>query len=229
MRRLRVAAVVAGGVLAALAFGPLQNAGADVNRYVVQPNSPKPEVCNNHGTVPPGTWLQNKPCGYWIGTAVAGSSFDVHQTNPSGYHYGRSHGNNNICAWIPPGALSSEPTGTAPASCGEATKDRIVHRMAIGRDFNAPPHQATDGSPITVDPNCGGGAYANYYTSSDYDTGALRDPVGVPSAEVRYRFTTYGENPAIVIRDPNPAIGWAFMDRDCVTDWRDVVFDNADD
>lgn len=173
MRRLRVAAVVTTGVCAVLAFGPLPNAGADVNRYVVQANSPKPEVCENFGTVPHGTWMQNKPCGYWVGTAIAGSSFDVHSTTESDYHYGRSH-DNNICGWIPPGASSSEATGTAPESCGEDIANRIVHRMSIGHDVNAPPHEATDGTTIGVNPSCT--AYANYFTSSDYDTGVLRDP-----------------------------------------------------
>ncbi|MGV9351818.1 hypothetical protein ACWDSD_45515, partial [Streptomyces spiralis] len=97
---------------------------ANVNRYTVQANSPKPAVCNNSGTIPPGTWLQNKPCGYWVGTAMAGSSFDVHQTNPSNYHYGRSLGNNNICAWIPPGALGSSPTASV-----------ALGAMAVGPEF----------------------------------------------------------------------------------------------
>ncbi|GAB3407678.1 hypothetical protein [Flindersiella endophytica] len=129
-----------------------------------------------------------------------------------------------MCAWIPPGALSA---GTAPESCSDATSNRIAHRRSLGYDFNAPPHVATDGSPSTENPACG--AFANYYTSSDYDTGALRDPVGTPSAEVRYRFTANGPDPAVVVRDPNAAIGWTFIDRDCVTDWRGIAFDNDDD
>ena len=182
-------------------------------------------MCNNNGTIPAGTWLQNKPCGYYIGMALAGTSFDVHQTSDSNYHYGRSHGNNNLCAWIPPGALSGSPTGTAPASCSEDVKARIVHRRSFGRDFNAPAHQATDGSAISVNPACG--AYYNYYTSSDYSGGALRDPAGTPQAQVYYRFTTNGADPAMVVRDAN--LGWVFMDRDCVTDWRGLTFHNDDD
>jgi hypothetical protein len=199
-------------------------AGA-VNRYTVQANSPKPEACDNHGTIPAGTWLQNKPCGYFVGTAMAGSSFDVHQTTANGYHYGRDHGGNDICAWIPTGALSDSPTGTAAASCSDTTEERISHRRSFGRDFNAVAHTATDGSPISVNPACG--AFYNYYTSSAYDTGVLRDAAGTPAVEVRYRFTTNGANPAVVVRDAG--LGWVFMDRDCVTDWRSVAFQNDND
>jgi hypothetical protein len=213
--------------LVAMAAVPvfLPSTAEAVNRYTIQPNSPKPEVCDNHGTIPAGTWLQNKPCGYFVGTAMAGSSFDVHQTTANGYHYGRSHGDNGICAWIPPGALSDSPSATAPASCSAATEERIGHRRTFGRDFNAEAHNATDGSPISVDPGCG--AFHNYYTSSAYDTGTLHDPAGTPVPEVRYRFTTNGTNPAIVVRDAD--LGWVFMDRDCVTDWRSITFQNDND
>ncbi len=216
-------------VLAAAAL--LLGAGASaaqaqtVNRYTIQPNSPKPAVCNNSGTIAPGTWIQNKVCGYFVGTAMAGSSFDVQETASSNYHFGRDHGNNNICGWIPPGALSSSRTGTATASCSDATRSAMAHRRTFGYDFNAIAHKATDGSPITVDPGCG--AYYNYYTASSYDSGSLRDPAGTPSSTVRYRFTTNTSSPAMVVRDS--ALGWVFMSRSCVTDWRDVTFHNDND
>ncbi|MGH8793176.1 MAG: hypothetical protein ACRDXX_11080 [Stackebrandtia sp.] len=213
------AAAVAIGVFAAAG-----NAAADVNRYAIAANSPKPEVCNNHGTIAAGTWLQNKPCGYYVGMAMAGSSFDVQETTGSDYHYGRSHGGNNLCAWIPPGALSSEPTGTAPASCGADVRDSLLHRRAFGYDFNAPAHDATDGSAITVNTGCQ--AHYNYYDSSSFDSGSLRDAAGSPQAEVAYRFTANGGN-AIVVRDS--ALGWVFLERSCVTDWRGITFHNDDD
>ncbi|MFL6118561.1 hypothetical protein [Actinophytocola sp.] len=224
MRRTKIATVfITMAVVPVFLSG---TAGAQVvNRYTIQPDSPKPEACDNHGTIPAGTWLQNKPCGYFVGTAMAGSSFDVHRTTANGYHYGRDHGDNDICAWIPPRALSGAPTGSVAASCSAATEERISHRRSFGRDFNAEAHTATDGSPLSVDPGCG--AFYNYYASSAYDTGTLRDPAGTPSAEVRYRFTANGANPAIVVRDAG--LGWVFMDRDCVTDWRSVTFHNDDD
>lgn len=210
----------------ALTFLP-GDAQAAVNQYKINANSPKPAACQNHGTIAPGTWLQNKVCGYYVGTAMAGSTFDVHDSAQSDYHYGRSNGNNNLCAWIPPGALSGNPTGTANESCSQEVRERIGHRRAIGSDFNAKAHEAADGSPITVDPACGGGAYWNYFSSSEYKDGALRDPAGQPGTQVQYRYTANGSNPAIVIRDSN--LGWAFMDRDCVTDWRGMKFHNDDD
>lgn len=211
-------------VLAALvtAAGP----ASAVNRYVIQPNSPKPAVCNNSGTVPAGTWLQNKPCGYFVGTAMAGSSYDVHETTPTNYHFGRSLGNNNLCAWIPPGALSSQPTGTAPASCGAATRDAMWHRRTFGYDFNAAAHQATDGSAITVSAGCP--AYYNYFTTSGYSTGSFRDQAGTAGTTVAYRYTANGPAPrAMAVRDDR--LGWVFVPRNCVTDWRGVVFHNDND
>ncbi|MGW3745599.1 hypothetical protein ACWD62_34790 [Streptomyces sp. NPDC005146] len=198
---------------------------ANVNRYTVQPNSPKPTACNNSGTIPAGTWMQNKVCGYWVGTAMTGSSFDVHQTAASNYHYGRSLGGNNICGWIPPGALGSSPTASVAESCSDATKDNISHRRTIGYNFNAAAHAATDGTAITVNPACT--AYYNYYTTSTYSDGSLRDVAGNPGSTVMYRFTTNGSNPAIVVRDS--AIGWIFLSRSCVTDWRGITSYNDND
>jgi hypothetical protein len=224
-RKRRHLGIAAALVVVGAAAAVLPGTAEAVNRYTIQPNSPKPEACDNHGTIPAGTWLQNKPCGYFIGTAMSGSSFDVHRTTASGYHFGRIHGNNNVCAWIPPGALSSSPTGTGPASCSDTTEESISHRRAFGYDFNAVSHMATDGSPVSVNPACG--VFYNYYTSSAYDTGALRDPAGTPSSEVRYRFTANGSDPAIVVRDTS--LGWVFMDRDCVTDWQSVTFHDDND
>lgn len=222
-RHARAAAVLTAAVAL---VGLLPTASqANVNRYAVQPNSPKPAVCNNSGTVPPGTWLQNKPCGYWVGTAMAGSSLDVHQTNASNYHYGRSWGNNNICGWIPPGALGSSPTASVAETCGDATKDSIAHRRTVGYNFNAAAHAATDGTAITVNPACT--AYYNYYTTSAYSEGSLRDAAGNPGSTVMYRFTTNGPNPAIVVRDS--ALGWIFLSRSCVTNWRGITFYNDND
>ncbi|WP_329453128.1 hypothetical protein OG894_04995 [Streptomyces sp. NBC_01724] len=169
--------------------------------------------------------MQNKVCGYWVGTAMAGSSFDVHQTAASNYHYGRSWGGNNICGWIPPGALGSSPTASVAESCSDATKDNISHRRTIGYNFNAAAHAATDGTAITVNPACT--AYYNYYTTSTYSDGSLRDVAGNPGSTVMYRFTTNGSNPAIVVRDS--AIGWIFLSRSCVTDWRGITFYNDND
>jgi hypothetical protein len=196
-----------------------------VNRYTIQANSPKPAACDNHGTIPAGTWLQNKPCGYFIGTALKGTSFDVHQTTPSNYHYGRSYGGNNLCAWIPPGAVGARPTGTAAASCGPEVRERMSHRRSFGHDFDAPPHATGHGHGIVVNTGCQ--AFHNYYSSSTYDGGALRDPAGTPSASVQYRFTTNGAKPAIVVRDER--LGWVFLDRSCVTDWRGIRFDDSND
>jgi hypothetical protein len=221
----RIAALGGAAAAAATMFALTAPAAhSTVNRYTILANSPKPAVCNNSGTIAPGTWLQNKVCGYFIGTAMAGSSFDVHETASSNYHYGRIHGNNDLCAWIPPAALSANPTGTAAESCSDTTKSTIGHRRSFGYDFNAAAHEATDGSAISVNPACG--AFYNFYNSSSYDSGTLRDAAGTPSASVQYRFTANGGG-AMVVRDSN--LGWVFMDRGCVTSWQQVSFHEDDD
>jgi hypothetical protein len=58
-------------------------------------------------------------------------------------------------------------------------------------------------------------------------TAAAFDPAGTSAAQVPYRYTTHGGNPAIVVRDHN--LGWVFMDRDCVTDWQGISFHNDND
>ncbi|MFC5200269.1 hypothetical protein [Streptomyces kaempferi] len=224
LRRRARAAITLAAAAALVGLLPTSSQ-ANVNRYTVQPNSPKPTVCNNSGTIPAGTWIQNKVCGYWVGTAMASSSFDVHQTAASNYHYGRSLGGNNICGWIPPGALGSSPTASVAESCSDATKDNISHRRTIGYNFNAAAHAATDGTAITVNPACT--AYYNYYTTSAYSDGSLRDVAGNSGSTVMYRFTTNGSNPAIVVRDS--AIGWIFLSRSCVTDWHGITFYNDND
>jgi hypothetical protein len=215
-----------GGATAAVISLALASPAHAINRYTILANSPKPAACQNSGTIAAGTWMQNKVCGYFIGTALAGSAFDVHETAASDYHYGRDYGSNNLCAWIPPGALSANPTGTADPSCSDAIKSAISHRRAVGYDFNAKPHEATDGSEITVNPACG--AFYNYYSDSTYANGALRDAAGTPGSEVFYRFTANGGH-GMVVRDAT--LGWVFMDRGCVTDWKgvDQLFNNDDD
>lgn len=201
--------------------------GHGAQRHAVNPNSPKPDMCDkNSGPIPNGTWLQNKPCGYYIGRAMAGSSFDNHANSDAGFHYGRTHGNNNFCAWVPPGALADEATEVAD-SCGSEIREALAHRLTFGKDFNAAPG-ANDGSPAGVDPGCP--AYYNYFTSSDFTAGSLHDEaVGTLGTDVViYRYTTL-DGGAMVVRHPNPDIGWVFVPRSCFKEPQGWVFNNDAD
>jgi hypothetical protein len=207
---------------------PGPGAQALVNRFTVKDNSPKPAECagTNEGTIRPGTWLTNKQCGYYVGRAMPGSSFDSHHTDSRWRRFGRSWGNNNFCAWIHRGALHEPPVGQAPESCSDATRERISHRLSFGRDFNAPPHQATGGSSVSVDPSCG--FYLNYFTSSSFDSGSLRDLVGAGGlTSVSYRFSS--KDGAVIVAHSSALDQWGFMSRSCVTGWRGVEFNNEDD
>jgi hypothetical protein len=185
--------------------------GHAARRHTVNAGSPKPEICKNYGTIPNGTWLLSKPCGYYIGRALTGSSFDNHDNSDANFHYGRSHGNNNFCAWIPPGALGGE-TEEVPDSCGADTREALTHRQTFGKNFNAAPG-AEDGSAAFVDANCP--AHYNYFDSSNFGSGVLRDEAGALGVgQVQYRYTTR-DGAAMVVRHPDEAIGWVFVPSSC--------------
>lgn len=228
MQSVSVRVLLTGALCGSLVLAPLSGAhAATATRFTVKDSSPKPAECagTNPGTIRPGTWLTNKACGYYLGRAMPGSSFDSHLADAQWRRFGRSWGNNNFCAWIHSGALHTPPVGEVPASCSDATKERIRHRLSFGRDFNAAPHAATGGSAVSVSPACT--FYLNYFTSTSFDSGNLRDPAGTGLTVADYRFSTMNRA-AIVAR--SPALDqWGFMARSCVTDWRGVTFNNQDD
>lgn len=227
-QRVTVRLLVTSTVFALLLAQSATGAQALVNRFTVKDSSPKPAECagTREGTIRPGTWLTNKQCGYYLGRAMPGSSFDSHYTDSGWRRFGRSWGNNNFCAWIHRGALHEPPVGQAQESCSDATRERISHRLSFGRDFNAPPHQATGGSSVSVDSGCG--FYLNYFTSSIFDGGSLRNLVSTGGlTRVSYRFSS--KNRAVIVAH-NPALDqWGYMSRSCVTDWRGIQFNNDDD
>lgn len=198
-----------------------------VNRYTVKANTRKPANCKNVGTVSAGAWLTNKDCGYWVGTAMAKSSYDVSSTDSHKWHFGRSHGKNDFCAWITPGALNAKPTSTTKSTCGSSAMSAEKHRLDIGKDFNAQAHHVNGGSDITVRTGAGCKAYYNYFTASDFRSGHLHDTAGTTSSTVGYRYTTRTSSPAMVVDDAK--LGWVFMSRGCVTNWRGMTFHNDND
>lgn len=215
-------------VLCGMLAMPVSGAqAATANRFTVKDSSPKPDECagTNPGTIRPGTWLTNKACGYYLGRAMPGTSFDSHFTDSAWRRFGRSHGNNNFCAWVHSGALNTPPVGEVAASCSAETRERIRHRLSFGRDFNAAPHAATGGSAVSVDPGCT--FHLNYFTSTSFDTGGLRDPAGTGLTVVGYRFST--KNRSVIVAHAPGLDQWGFMARSCVTDWRGVTFNNQDD
>jgi hypothetical protein len=226
--RVTVRLLLMSVVLLLVVAGSAPGAQALANRFTVNDSSPKPAECagTNEGTIRPGTWLTNKQCGYYLGRAMPGSSFDSHHADSQWRRFGRSWGNNNFCAWIHRGALREPSAGQAPESCSDATRARISHRLWFGRDFNAPPHQATGGSTVTVDPSCG--FYLNYFTSSSFDRGSLRDLVGTGGlTSVSYRFSS--KDRAVIVARSSALDQWGSMSRSCVTEWRGVEFNNEDD
>lgn len=220
-RRTRLISQVA--IVALFLFTALP--GKAATRFYVIPHAPKPPQCGaDEPNQAPGAWIQNKSCGYWIGTAMGGGTFDSHESTSTWYRFGRHGGGSpNMCGWIPPNSVQS-PSGTVPDSCSEETKNRLRHRVRIGRDFNAPAHQAVDGTEVPANPACT--MYYNYFSGSDLlnDGGRWANPAGVPQGTVRYRYTTR-DCGAVVVRDY--VLGWGFLPRACVQ--RPTILHNDDD
>jgi hypothetical protein len=162
-----------------------------------------------------GSWIVNKPSGYYIGRAMPGSVFDDEVTTASNWHYGRAATTVNMCGWVLPGSMGAA-VGDVADSCSSATEDSISHRMTVGRDYNAPAHQATDGSAVPANAGCT--LYYNYFYGTSFAGGAngghWANAAGHPGSTVMYRFTTL-DRQAVVVRDPN--LGWGFLPIGCVT------------
>lgn len=217
------------GLLSALIAVPgAQAASIDT----VKANVPKPQAtCGNTGTLPQGAWLANKPCGYVVGTALAGTRFDNDLNAGRGNHFGRSHqsGGASTCAWTLPGSLT--PTGrTTPDSCSSATAARIVHRRDIGRDFDNKPHVGNGAPTIKIDASRCRGFY-NYFTDSSYTRGRLHDPVGHPlSAIGAYRYATLDRKAAMIRNSTGAATTWMFVARSCIaSQLNGTTLSNAND
>lgn len=215
-RLLRAAVLLASAALALAAPATIAEAA---NNYVVKGSTPRPEVCNNHGTVTPGAWLANGPCGYVIGTALAGQTFDVNQTSQSGYHYGRIKGSagTSFCAWIAPSTLDLSTKKSVADSCGNDTKTRNMNsRLIFGRDFDAAPHTGNGEIVVPIDPSACTGYY-NYFTNSDFEGGQLRDPVGFPlEANGGYRYTSKDGQASMIRTVKNGENYWIFVPRSCI-------------
>jgi hypothetical protein len=162
-----------------------------------------------------GSWIVNKPSGYYLGRELPGGHFDNEANSSANWHYGRASTTINMCGWAMPGSLGGD-LGTVADSCSAATRETISHRLTFGRDYNAAAHEATDGSTVPSNPGCT--LYYNYFHGTDFAGGAngghWADPAGSPASTVQYRFTTVDGN-AAVVRDHT--LGWGFLPIGCVT------------
>jgi hypothetical protein len=161
-----------------------------------------------------GSWLVNKPSGYYVGRAMAGSAFDDEVTTSGNWHYGRAISTVNMCGWVLPGSMGAD-RGPRADDCSTATQDALSHRRTVGRDFNAPAHATGDGTAAPANTGCQ--LYYNYFYGTDFtgNGGHWADPAaGATSGTVMYRFTT-NDGAAVVVRDP--ALGWGFLPIGCVT------------
>lgn len=170
-----------------------------------------------------GSWIVNKPSGYYLGRAVVGASFDDEATSSANWHYGRAITGVNMCGWVMPGSMGAS-AGTTADSCSASTQAQLTHRSYIGRDYNAPAHATDHGTTVPANPACT--VYYNYFYGTDFTAngGHWADPAGSAGSTVGYRFTTR-DGQAVVISDP--VHGWGFLPIGCVS--RPTALYNDDD
>lgn len=171
-----------------------------------------------------GSWITNKPSGYYIGRAMVGTRFDVVYTSSANWHYGRAIDTVNMCGWVMPGSMASK-VGYQADSCSATSGvvNDMAHRLYIGKDFNAPAHDATDGTSVPAG-SCP--FYYNYFYGSDFSSNGghwANQTSNTSSGYVMYRFTTR-DGGARVVRDP--VLGWGFVPSWCVGETSTVYNDN---
>ncbi|MGI8666392.1 MAG: hypothetical protein ACR2N4_10225 [Jatrophihabitans sp.] len=217
-RRRLAAATVLAGTAAALLLGQ-SSADAGSVHAIQTANSPFTGLPATGG----GSWIVNKPSGYYLGRAVVGSSFDDEVTSSANWHYGRAIDGVNMCGWVMPGSMGAS-RGTTSDSCSSTTQSQLTHRVYIGKDFNGAAHATDHGTNAPANPACT--VYFNYFYGTDFTAngGHFANPAGPAAATVGYRFTTR-DGQAVVVQDPN--LGWGFLPIGCLQ--RPATLYNDDD
>ena len=176
-----------------------------------------------------GSWITNKPYGYYIGFARQGARFN-HMSTSKGHAFGRIMDGPNMCGWLLPDALGPR-VGSDTDSCSERTRDALRHRRNIGKDFSARAHGKDANGRVDRDNNVGIKVaarkcplYRNYYHGTVFTKGAGADPAGETTfGYVYYRYTTLDGEMAVVHA---PSLGWGFIDVGCVTRPRTLYNDS---
>ncbi len=209
-------ALAAAGAIAVTGTAPAQAGSVHVVKTADSPSTGAPVTGG-------GSWIVNKPSGYYLGRALVGTSFDDEVTSAANWHYGRAITGVDMCGWLMPGSMGAGAGSTAD-SCSSDTESSLTHRTYIGRDFNAAAHATDHGTNVAADPACT--VYYNYFLGTDFSSngGHWSNPAGPAAATVGYRFTTR-DGQAVVISDP--VQGWGFLPIGCVT--RPSALYNDDD
>ena len=218
-RRRTGAAILALASAGGLVLAGTSSASAGSEHLIQTADSPSTGAPVTGG----GSWIVNKPSGYYLGRAMVGSTFDDEVTSGANWHYGRAITGVDMCGWVMPGSMGAGVGSTAD-TCSSDTESQLTHRTYIGRDFNAAAHATDHGTDEPANPACT--VYFNYFHGSDYASngGHWSDPAGSASSTVGYRFTTR-DGQAVVIADP--VRGWGFLPIGCVT--RPAQLFNDDD
>jgi hypothetical protein len=161
-----------------------------------------------------GSWIMNSTLQYYIGRAKVGSKFELIFESPHHFYYGHAL-DANIYGWVLPHALDlKHPGKTIHDSLPPHSRHRFQHRRSVGKDFNAAPHAASDGTHVNVKKE--GMLYYNYFSGRNLHGGHWHTPAGKlkKTDYIKYRFTTYDGHRAVVIKHKD--FGWCFAPYDYI-------------
>jgi hypothetical protein len=213
-RSALIALATAGAIAGTVAPVATHMAGAANIHTVRTANSPSTGKPVAGG----GTWIVNRPDAYYLGRAMPGRHFASQSRTAHGWFWGRATPI-QLCGYVLPKSLNAAVLGHTANNCSQATKSKLSHRRAIGRDFNARvikgKNKVTDGTSVSASTACT--LYYNYFHGSNFagghNGGHWADRAGMIQAQVFYRFTTL-DRKAAVVRDPK--LGWGFVPLTCV-------------
>jgi hypothetical protein len=161
-----------------------------------------------------GTWIANKPNGYYMGFAKEGSHFELAFTSRRGWHFGRIIYTVNLCGWIVPDAIHlKHPVHKVKPTCSASDRYLFWDRSTFGEEFNHGPGGEGDGTKVEVTDTCS--FYRNYFHGNHlhpHKSGLVTHlhRQSLEHSKVHYRFSTKTGN-AAVARVAMAGLGWGFI------------------
>ncbi|WP_279579705.1 hypothetical protein [Fodinicola feengrottensis] len=151
-----------------------------------------------------GSWIVNKPSGYYVGRAMAGSVFDDEVTSSGNWHFGRASTTVDMCGWVMPGSLGGSLGDTAD-TCSTTTQNAISHRRTVGKDYNQPAHATGDGTAAAANTGC----VVQFTTTSSAPTTARTAATGRTRPATPRALSSTGSPPTTAPRWSSATRTWA--------------------
>jgi len=178
--------------------------------YVIKTATYGPDIDPIQGG---GTWILNRPNGYYVGRLLSGEQFVSEFIFEDGSHFGRTLGVSEICGYVLKSSLD-KVVGQREQSCSQESVAEMFHRMSIGKDYATPASKrSTDGVPVRVTSDSAI-LYYNYYFGSDfpYNGGHWEEPSPHPlNTTVNYVYSSL-DGLAAIVQDRIHGLGFVSID-----------------